>query len=150
MSARFGPGTAFWIPTDAGFALGIVAHQDKEHTYGSLVWMADRFFEEPPTIDDVASVGWRWCVFFPVGAAARRRIVELIGKTDLPKEIQGMPLLRSGGITGMNPRWIVVRDVVHRVRTATADDMALSIKCVVNDTRLIEMLVTGWKPEDWV
>ena len=63
--------------------------------FGPLVWIADRCLEEPPCLGDVAEVGWRWCVFLPLGAAANRRIVEVIGKAEEPEELKQFPLLRA-------------------------------------------------------
>ena len=150
MAARVGVGTAFWIPSDRGFALGVMSHKDP--TYGALVWIADKCFEDPPTLEDVETVGWRWCVFFPLGPAAARRIVEVIGKIEVPAAIRTFPALRAGGMKGMDPRWVVYerRDLSKTTRPATPADMHLNIEQLVNDTRLIEMITSDWRPEDRV
>ena len=47
---------------------------------GHLIWMANSVFEEQPTIEGVRQVDrWRWPIFFPLGAAIRRKIVTPIG-----------------------------------------------------------------------
>lgn len=153
MAARVGIGTVFWIPTDLGFALGIMTHKHVlPPKYGALVWIADRCFDEPPSLEDLAGVGWRWCVFFPLGTAANKHIVEIVGKVDVPEQLRNFPALRAGGINGIEPRWVVYeqRDVDNSYRRATEDDFALNIEQIVNDTRLTEMIVSGWKPEDRV
>jgi hypothetical protein len=144
-------GTVFWISTDRGFALGIMTqkHVDRPR-YGPLVWMADRFFDEPPRISDVEGVGWRWCVFFPLGTAVRRRVVEVVGHAEVPEALKAFPTLRTGGIKGVDHRRGIYEngDLTRPVRDATDHDRQLNVVQAVDDTALIDMLVSGWKPED--
>ncbi len=145
---KVGPGTAFWLVTDRGFGLGLMTH---EHVrLGALVWLADRFWDEPPTMEDVATTGWRWCVFFPLKAAANRNLVEILGTVAIPVDLQSFPIMRQGGIRGMNPNWYVFEngDLDTRVRLATESDRYLNIPYLVNDTALKENLVKGWEPAD--
>ena len=142
-TTRIAPGLAFSITCDRGFAIGLFTH--KHPTMGELVWVADGFWDEEPSAADVAAVhNWRWCVFFPLGAALRRRLVTPIGDVGIPLALAGFPTLRNGS---KRQGWFRVEggDLNSLERT---DDTSLPIVMLVNDTMLKEMLVTGWKPED--
>lgn len=117
---------------------------------GSLVWVAEPTFDEEPTIDVVQAIqAWRWCVFFPVEAAIRRKIITRIGTLDvLPEAIKALPIMRSGS---RDEGWTLMKfeDGVSRVLGA-ATDPSVPIYQVVNDTALREMIVSGWRPEkEW-
>lgn len=140
------PGLVFTIVCDRGFALGIFTH--KHDRLGHLIWLADEFWDEQPPLNAIAQVSrWRWCVFFPLGAAVRRRIVNPIGVVKVPEQLEHFPVLRQGGFGG-RLAWTLYEngDLDHSV--GLAKDPAIPIAMVVNDTRLKEMLVKNWKPSD--
>jgi hypothetical protein len=115
---------------------------------GHLVWMAGEFWDEFPTCDDVVGIReWRWPVFFPLGGALRRKLVDRVCRIDVPPALAPFPTMRGGGqgqpwmeyskgeLEGLGPR------------TSNRD---LPVIMIVNDTMLKEMLVVGWKPsDDW-
>ncbi len=131
--------------TDAGFAVGLMSY-DVERI-GSLIWMAEPVFEEEPTLDQVVEIDrWRWPVFFPLSAALRRKIVTPIGHLVLRESLQDFPLMRSRNGRG---GWILVKFVKGASQPCgDASDPTIPIYSVVNDTRLKEMIVSGWRPED--
>jgi hypothetical protein len=139
------PGLAFSIVCDLGFAVGIVTHDLPR--IGSLIWMAEPTFDEEPTIEQVQEIeGWRWPVFFPVAAAIRRKIVSPIGEVSVPEGLRQFPLLRSRNGRG---GWTLVKFVDGASQPAgPASDPAIARYSVVNDTRLKEMIVSGWRPEN--
>lgn len=138
------PGLSFSMVCDLGFAVGLMTHDVPR--IGSLIWIADPIFDELPTLQDVEKVErWRWPVFFPLSAAIRRKIVAPIGKIRIPAELQEFPLLRSRNGRG---GWLLVKFVNGASRPAgPATDPTIPRYSVVNDTRLKEMIVSGWKPE---
>lgn len=141
---RVVPGLAFSIVCDRGFALGLHTHKDA--TMGSLIWLADGFWDEEPTATEIATAGWRWCVFFPLGAAVRRRLVTPLGLVAIPTSLQGFPTMRAGS---REQGWFAVRnEAMEGVLGHPTYDRSLPPRQIVNDTRLKEMLVTGWRPED--
>jgi hypothetical protein len=143
--ARPNPGLAFFVVCDLGFAVGLVTH-DIPKT-GSLIWIAEPTFEDEPTVADVKSIErWRWPVLFPLPAAIRRHIVTAIGEVPIPADLQSFPTLRSGN-KSLGWTAFTERDGV-RIRLGPTTDAQLPIYKVVNDTRLREMIVTGWRPED--
>jgi hypothetical protein len=144
-SSQAGPGLAFWLVTDAGFAVGLVTHEIPR--IGALVWIAEPTFDEEPSASDVLAIDrWRWCVFFPVKAAVWRKIVTPIAHIDIPKALQPFPAMRGGN------KWAGWQMIVFEGRRSRpigpATDPSVSIYQVVNDTRLKEMIVSGWRPAD--
>jgi len=138
------PGLAFSLVSDLGFAVGIVTHVLPR--MGSLIWMAEPTFDEEPTVDDVARIErWRWPIFFPVGAAIRRKIVTPIGVVAVPPGLEAFPVLRSRNVRG---EWVLVKFVDGASESyGVATDPTIPRASIVNDTRLKEMLVSGWRPE---
>jgi hypothetical protein len=141
------PGLSFSIVCDLGFAVGLVTH-DVPRT-GSLIWIAGPTFNELPTLQEVEEISrWRWPVFFPLAAAIRRSIVTPIGAVRVPADLREFPLLRSRNGRG---GWILVKFVNGSSRSSgSAASPAIPRYSVVNDTRLKEMIVSGWAPEqEW-
>lgn len=138
-------GLTFSLPCDRGFAVAVVTHDVPR--IGSLIWIAEPIFEEQPALADLDRIErWRWCVFFPVGAALRRKLVTPIGVMGVPQGLEEVPAMRSGSVT---QGWTRVEfdDGVSRPAGRAADP-SLPIYQVVNDTRLREMIDSEWRPED--
>ena len=116
---------------------------------GSLVWIAEPTFDEEPTIEQVQQIDqWRWPVFFPLSSALRRSIVTPIGVVPIPSALKPFPLMRGG-----NPQlgWQRVRIVDCSLPSqplGPATDPSLPMYRIVNDARLKEMIVSGWRPEN--
>jgi hypothetical protein len=138
------PGFAFAVVSDRGFVIGLHTHRDKQMGY--LIWLSTRTYNECPTLHDArAVISWRWCVFYPLGAAINRSIDIPIGQIDVPVQLAAFPRMRAGG--WLQP-WFEYKDgkLVDLRRPCT--DPTLPIRMIVNDTRLKEMIVTDWRPED--
>jgi hypothetical protein len=137
---------AFWITCDRGFAVGLMTHHVER--IGHLIWLAEPFFDEVPTVEDVEQIDrWRWPILFPLGAALHRKIARRIGQVEIPSGLQVVPVFRgSNGRGGWNK---VILDVSGSSSpNGPTADRSLPIYSVVNDTRLKEMLVSGWMPAD--
>jgi len=136
------PGFAFAVVSDVGFVVGLHTHRDK--LMGYLIWLSQRTFEEMPTVDDASAIErWRWCVFYPLGAAINWNIDIPIGNIPIPPDLQHFPRMRSGG--GPQP-WFQYDDGNFVGLGTPTQDRTLPISMSVNDTRLKEMLVSGWTP----
>jgi hypothetical protein len=141
------PGLAFSIPTDAGFAVGLMSHETEK--MGPLVWLAEPTFDDEPDLARVRAIeAWRWPLFFPLGAALRRKVASPIGVVPVPSALQELPLMRSDDGSG---GW---RQVKLGPRGATfvgsTNDRSLAIYQLVNDTALKEMIASSWRPElEW-
>jgi hypothetical protein len=113
------PGFAFAVVSDVGFVVGLHTHRDK--LMGYLIWLSQRTFEEMPTVDDASAIErWRWCVFYPLGAAINRNIDIPIGNIPIPPDLQHFPRMRSGGgrSRGFNTTTAISWDLGRQLRTA--------------------------------
>lgn len=148
MQRRLLPGLAFSLPTDAGFAVGLATHDIPR--LGTLSWIAAPTFDEEPDIAAVEHIqDWRWPVFFPLNAALRRKIVTKIGHVEIPAALAQLPQMRSGS-RAAGWRMIEFPDPTSLGTRPTGDATHPSVPIyqVVNDTRLREMIVSAWRPED--
>ena len=108
--------------------------------------MAEPFFDEFPRSDEVVAIAsWRWPVFFPLGAALRRKLVDRIDRVPLPPSLITFPTLRAGG---NHQPWMEYRNGMLDGLGPPTDDRNLPISMIVNDTMLKEMLVADWRPAD--
>ena len=122
--------------------MGLCTH--RHAAMGHLVWMAEAFFDEFPTVEGVTAIeSRRWPVFFPLGAALRRKIVDRIGRVPIPPSLTTFPTMRGGG---KGQPWMEHRDGRLGGLGPKTEDRNLPIKMIVNDTRLKEMLVADWRP----
>jgi hypothetical protein len=142
------PGYAFSIVCDLGFAVGLATHLIPR--IGTLVWMAEEIYDDEPQVKDAHAIEkWRWPVFFPLGAAARRRLIQPIGLVPIPPQLRDLPVFR-GGNRQMGWTSVTFDDAGTEIVIGPAADPRLPINQIVNDTALKEMLVSGWRPEaDW-
>lgn len=145
---KLGPGLAFSLVCDLGFAVGLVTHVVPGMT--DLVWLADSVFEDPPDLADVASVAqWRWPIFFPARAAVRRKLVDTIGIVEIPAGLKQMPPMRGGG-RQMGWREMSLEDGVYQMVPGGTAERSMPIASIVNLEALRQMLVEGWTPDwDW-
>ncbi len=139
-------GLSFSLTTDSGWAVGLMTSYIPR--IGHLIWLAEPTFEHIPTVEEAAAIQrWRWPVLFPLDAAIRRKIVKPIGMIRIPPAMQRIPLMRSGR---KNMGWqnAVLLDTGGSRPSGRATDPATPVYKVVNDTRLREMLTSGWRPEN--
>ncbi len=145
--AALKPGLAFSVSCGLGFAVGLMTHHVER--IGHLVWIAVPVFGEEPTVEDVTAISqWRWPVFFPLGAAIRRKIVTPIGVIPVPPALVAFPTLRGGN---KQMGWMAFTEIdgVRRL-LGLAHDSSIPISKVVNDVSLKQKIVSGWMPEqEW-
>jgi hypothetical protein len=143
--ARPQPGLAFALPSDAGYVVGIVTHHVPR--VASLVWIAGPTFDDEPTVEDVRGIAtWRWPVLLPLEVAIRRHVVNPIGMVPVDKALLAFPTMRSGN---RKAGWTAFTEIGGvRRQLGSTKDRDLPIYQVVNDVRLKEMVVSGWRPDD--
>ena len=99
------------------------------------------------TVDDVVAIhSWRWPGFFPLGAAIRRKLIDRIVRVPIPAALEAFPTMRNGGRGGQP--WREHREGKLGGLGSKTEDRELPIVHIVNDTRLKELLVSGWMPAD--
>jgi hypothetical protein len=147
------PGLAFSLPTDAGFVIGLATHDIPR--LGTLIWISRETYDEEPGTSEASGVNdWRWPIFFPLNAALRGRIATKIGHVPIPDHLAQMPVMRSRAGSGRAAGWNLVElpeSGSPGTRVAgSANDPKVPIYQIVNDTRLKEMVASGWRPEhEW-
>lgn len=73
------PGLAFSPVTDSGFAVDLYTRRIEAEGY--VICMAEPTYDESPTLAQVRAIHrWRWPIFFPLGAALRRKLVRGIAR----------------------------------------------------------------------
>lgn len=145
MAARVQPGYAFSIVCDLGFAVGLATHVTER--MGSFVWIGEPIFDEEPTNAEATAIAaWRWPVWLPLGAMARRKLVIPLGLVPIPARLRSYPIMR-GGLGHQWKRVAITEDGTGQILPGDAEP-SLPINQIVNDTRLKEMLVSGWRTED--
>jgi hypothetical protein len=138
------PGLAFSTICDRGYAIGLYTH--KHESGGELVWIADGFWDEEPTLADVAAVErWRWCTFFLLHSALHRRAVYPIGKVAIPDELKKFPLLREGA---KGEPWYRSGDGTFRFPAERTDDRSLNLARIIDEVTLRRRLESEWRPEE--
>jgi hypothetical protein len=111
------------------------------------VWIATPTFDEKPTRNDVERItSWRWPVLLPLEAAIRWRLVSPVGVVAIAENLRDFPTMRSGNRKAGWTAFTYGSGV--RLQLGPTEDSRLPIYQVVNDTRLKEMVVSGWRPED--
>jgi hypothetical protein len=143
---RVRPGLYFLLPTELGYAVGLVTHQTAG--FGDVVWLAQPMFAEEPGIDDVVKIHeWRWPILLTVGPAIRQKVIDPIGYGLVPDDLAELPVFRFGDIGGT---WrSVYFESGAPVMGAVIEDPSLPILLTVSSAALTEYLTTGWTPERW-
>jgi hypothetical protein len=77
---------------------------------------------------------------------ARRKLVIPLGIVPIPPRLRSYPVMR-GGLGHQWKRVATTEDGTGQILPGDADP-SLPINQIVNDTRLKEMLVSGWRTED--
>jgi hypothetical protein len=137
------------IGTGAGLAFAHFTH--KHPQYGALLRVFSKVYDRRPIdITDVVGGAPSFNCFFPLGAALRRGIVSIVGWIQLSDRAAQFPVFR----TGMPDRegnvsqwWLWDGEHEWRVGDLTPAQRRLSILGTINDTLLIDRILSGWTPE---
>ena len=147
-------GDVIEIEAPRGFAYAQYTHR---HTtpprYGALLRILPGLFVDRPTSHAaLVTQPHRFLVFFPLGAACNRRIVQIVANETVPYEYQEFPVFRdrvrlSDGRTGPWCLWDGQREV--RVKYLSPEQQRLPLLLGVwNDTILIKRLASEWLPSE--
>ena len=138
------------IPTSKGLAYAQYTHK-LEH-YGALLRVLDGFFESRPNqFNELAEKKHKFVIFFPLGAAIRRKIFLIVGHAEIPDNAKEFPLFRAGAV-GKSGKvatwWLWDGKKEWMIGDLTLEQRHLPILGVVNDTALIQRIESGWTPEN--
>ena len=141
------------IKTPIGFAYALYTHKHTEPPkFGALIRVFDRIYSERPRdLSPIANESVRFSTFFPVGAAVKRGIVEIVARLPVPPDLAVFPILRNGTIDPKTRKvevwWLWDGSKETRVGKLSAEQRKLSFRAVWNDTFLVERIAEGWRPE---
>lgn len=113
------------------------------------------YLEQPENMVQVVARKEIYFVHFPLKAAYRKGIVKLVGKYDLPEEMEFPKKMRTDYVDKFGSRicWHVIDYNTWKresVKEVTEEQKKLSPWGIWNDTFLIERLAEGWTPEKWM
>ncbi|PID23530.1 hypothetical protein [Sporosarcina sp. P7] len=151
--ARLKVGDVFEVDTTSGKAyIQYVLHNE---VIGDLVRVLSGVYDKrPENLIDIINVKEEYFVHFPVKAAKKRKIVELVSNFELPKGIEVPTKFRTeimdkdGNLIGWH---IVDYDTWQRekINELSEGQKMLSPWGTWNDTLLIERISQEWTLENW-
>ena len=147
---RVGDVVEIEVPGGLGYAQYTHAHAQ----YGALLRVLPGVHPaRPKRLADLVAGPHRFQTFFPLHAACARGIVRVVGVFPIPASGVEFPLFRAGvvdpstGKVGAN-WWLWDGEREWRVGALTARQLAMPIRGVVNDTLLVERIVSNWRAEE--
>jgi hypothetical protein len=143
-------GDVIEIPTAKGLAYAQITH--KMPVYGHLIRVVEGIWRaRPRALDEVVNTPTRFFTFFPVAAAVNQKIVSLAGNVSVPPQFADFPLMRKAGLEppggGKVDWWLWDGKEDWKIGSLTTEQRRLSIASVLNDTMLIHMIESDWRPE---
>jgi hypothetical protein len=144
-------GDVIEIETPKGLAYAHYTHRHREPPrYGSLLRVLPGLHERRPSdFARIVEQDDRFSVFFPLGAAANRRLVRIVANEVIPDAKQAFPVFRSRAIIGdrVGP-WHIWDGKVDRLARRRDRWTRHAVRAVWNDTLLINRIASGWSPDD--
>ena len=148
-SRRPHAGDVFRIDTGTPRGAGYLQYTHDHEEYGELIRVLPGVHaEEPADLAGLVAGPTAFHVFFPLGFAARKGIVEFVGSFEVPEHARPFPMLRQGMPRKPPVRtWFLWDGKDHRqVNELTEEQKDWSQEELINDTMLIERLLQGWTP----
>jgi len=152
--ARLKVGDVFEIVTPKGKAY--IQYVFNNDTIGELIRVLQGVYEnQPQNLAEIVNKNEEYFVHFPVKAANKQKIIELIGNfelphdLDIPKKFRTLKKDRDGNLIGWQ---IVDYDTWQRetVNKLSEQQQELSPWGTWNDTLLVERITQGWTLDKWV
>ena len=146
-------GDVLEIGTPKGFAY--LQYTNRDPTYGALIRVLPGVYQQRPSaFSDLVRERERFFIFFPVGAAVNREIVTIVANEDIPAHAREIPPMRAAGGIDRNGHvlnwWLIEKGNKRMVNELTTEQRNLSLAEAWNDTMLIQRIVEGWSPSDYV
>lgn len=120
--------------------------------YGSLLRVLRGVHDDRPSdLNRLVAGQTQFVVFFPLLAAIKARIVQVIGNEQVPEAFKALPVFRAGVADPKTGKvatwWLWDGDEEWMVGALKEEQKRLPIRGVWNDTLLVERIVSGWTPE---
>jgi hypothetical protein len=141
------------ITTSKGLAYALYSHEHAKPPFmGSLLRVWSGFHPiRPSSFSELARQKEQFSVFFPLRAALKQGIVQIVGHEELPDWALPFPVFRNGlpdRDGKIHDWWLWDGENEWTVGQLLPEMRAFPRDGVVNDTRLIEMIEAGYRPED--
>ncbi len=140
------------IKTKKGLAYALYTHYDEQ--WGAVIRVFENtFLARPGDFQDVVNGPVQFTTFFPLRAAISRKIFEVVAHVEIPGPLRMFPMFLSPGMpdskTGKISRWGLWNGKERTTIYALTPEMRSFPKMsIINDTRLIEQVESGWHEED--
>jgi hypothetical protein len=147
-------GDVLEIRTNSGLAYALLTHvHEGKPRFGALIRVFERLYAtRPEDFQKVVADDIRFSIFFPVQAAVKEGIVEIVAQVIVPQHLKPFPVFRTGMVDPQSKKvaawWLWDGTSEHRIGTLSAEQRKLSIRGVWNDTLLVDRIVSGWRPEN--
>lgn len=140
-------GDVIEIETPRGLAYAQYTHEHRDPPrLGSLLRVLPGLYEaRPADFATLAEQEERFWVFFPLGAATRRRLVRIVANEAVPEAKRPFPVFRARNTYG--PWWMWDGKREWRARPGDAWTPR-AVRAIWNDTLLVERIAEGWAPAD--
>lgn len=149
--ARIKLGDIFEISTPKGKAYLHYIHKDS--VTGELIRVLKGFYSErPANLDKLAASEERYIISFPLSAATKQKIVEVVGNYSTSNFSKPKLMRTEHNIRGEFLGWHIVDTETWQrqlVKTLSSEQKKLSPWGLWNDTLLIENLANDWSLEKW-
>jgi hypothetical protein len=144
-------GDVIEIRTEKGFGYFQYTAADPEQ--GALIRVLPGVFSE--RVADIPKLGAAkelYFVFFPLGAAVARGLVEIVANAPIPNGSERPRRMKRPiaiAPDGSIRSWAITEDGRDRFTPRLADDERALSPCVIwNDTLLADRIARGWLPQD--
>lgn len=94
---------------------------------------------------DAALSDYRFSIVFPVGSAAKRKIINRIGRSEVSERYQPLRFRYPLGAHASEAGWMIVEHGhQHQVERLSHEQVSFVLAFAVNDTALAELFRSGW------
>lgn len=144
-------GDVIEIRTSRGLAYAQFTH--KHPVYGALLRVMPGLYpSRPENLSALSLAEPQFSTFFPLSAACSRGIVQVVANEAISESLRMFPTFRTVA-KGNNRMWgawyLWDGEKEWRIGELQPGMEALPPRQVVNDTMLVELIVSGWRHEDW-
>jgi len=150
MARRARVGDVIEIATPKGLAYAQFTH--KHDQFGPLIRVLPGIHAaRPGNLADIVNGPSAFMIFYPVGAAAKRQLVNVVENVPVPEHSRGFPLFRCGTPDVITKKvkawWFWDGNESWPVGALTPEQKKMPIRILVNHDALVNMITSQWTPE---
>ncbi len=137
------------ILTSSGYAYAQYTHETPNN-YGSVMRLFNGFFSERPEISTISVLPVRFTFLIPLSALVSKKLVKLIGWTEVRPDLLVFPVFRSGVVSIDSGRvetwWLWDGNTEWPIDAITPEQMNFPIVEIPSFPLLKERIENGWLP----